>query len=348
MKETYIALKEFGASFLGPSLTVYVREVEKQAAGRLPICLAREGWLLHQLLSHLSSEKLIHLEHQPVYLKLSRTLLFRAMLGDPLAYSIALKMEFQGTLLDLMMKRFGLQMHEAFTCLPAEALRFNVTLPDDADTVRGWLEPHDEKLFKQVEPTRQATKDYFESQCLGLGHPIPLMLDVGYSGSIQKLCTRFLNCDTEGLYFIATKPGNQLCGDNTALIKGVFQEGVSWKEDYTMLERSLLLECLMTAPHGQVVDVRMTQSGEYMFFYGREASSQRYYQNLQAVLDGAVEAVADAFRHDITYTKHEVESMFEVFATRPGAIPKAAWHLFTADDDITGHGMVSPLQIFGI
>lgn len=348
MKETYTALKEFGASFLGPSLTTYVRAVEQHAEGKLPVCLAREGWLIHKLLAHLSKERLIQLEHEPVYLKLSRTLLFRAMLGQGLTYSVAMKMEFQGTLLDLLMKRFGLQMHEVFACIPSEVLSFGVSLPDNADEVREWLKPHDERLRKQVEPTCQALENYFWSQGLGEGNPVPLMLDVGYSGSIQKLCTRFLGRNTEGLYYIATKPGKQLIGDNTAQLSGVFREGVNWQENYTMLERSLLLECMMTAPHGQVVDIRQVQNSEFVFFYGREASSQRYYQNLQAVLEGAIEAVTEALRNDVTYTKEEVEALFEVFSTRPGAIPQAAWHLFTADDDITGNGMVTPLQIFGI
>jgi len=347
MKETYTALKEFGAAFLGPALTAYSRAVEKEAAGKLPVCLAREGWLLHQLLTHLHAEGLIQLGQAPVYLKVSRTLLFRATLGERATWDIALNMEFQGTLLELLIKRFGLQLYEAYACLPAEVLGFELTLPDQADTVREWLNPHAERLMRQVEPTRQAVHCYFQEQGL-MGEAMPLMLDIGYSGSIQKLCTRFIERETTGLYFIANKPGKQQVGDQVASMKGVFREGVGWKENYTMLERSLLLECLMTAPHGQVVDIRQRQDGSHLFFYGREASSQRYYQNLAAVLEGAKEAVTEAFRNEVTYSIEEVEALYEVFATRPGAIPRAAWHLFTADDDITGNGMVNPLQIFGI
>ncbi|MBF7052337.1 HAD family hydrolase [Halomonas sp. KAO] len=348
MKETYTALKEFGATFLGPALTMYARAVEQEAHDKLPVCLAREGWLLHQLLTHLYDEGLIHLDRAPIYLKVSRTLLFRAMLGEAATWDIALKMEFEGTLLELLMKRFGLQMHEAFASMPAEVLGFKLSLPEQADEVREWLTPHAERLKQQAAPTHQAAYRYFQDQGLTQEEVMPLLLDVGYAGSIQKLCTRFVQRDTAGLYFIATKPGKQSLGDQVATMKGVFREGVAWKEDYTLLERSLLLECMMTAPHGQVVDIRQSQDGDYLFFYGREASSQRYYQNLEAVLEGAREAVTEALRNKVTYSVEEVESLYEVFATRPGAIPQAAWHLFTADDDITGNGMVNPLQIFGI
>ncbi len=348
MKETYTALREFGSAFLGPALTVYARAVEKEAPGKLPVCLAREGWLLHQLLTHLYDEGLIHLDRPPVYLKVSRTLLFRAMLGEAATWDIALKMEFEGTVLELLMKRFGLQMHEAYAAMPPEVLGFTLSLPDQMDEVREWLTPHAERLKQQVASTREATYSYFQDQGLTQEAVVPLMLDVGYSGSIQKLCTRFLQCDTAGLYFVATKPGQQSLGDQVASIKGVFREGVAWKENYTLLERSLLLECMMTAPHGQVVDIRQSQDGDYLFFYGREASSQRYYQNLEAVLEGARDAVTEALRNKVTYSVGEVEALYEVFATRRGAIPQAVWHLFTADDDITGNGMVNPLQIFGI
>ncbi|GED23429.1 HAD family hydrolase [Halomonas halmophila] len=348
MTETYTALKEFGGSFLGPSLTVYARELENRANSKLPVCLAREGWLFYELLTQLRHQRLIHLDYAPVYLRLSRTLLFRAMLGESLTYSIAMKMDFEGNMLQLMMKRFGLQMHEAYSCLPAELLLMSVSLPNDGQKVIEWLEPYNEPLAKQVEATRSATSNYFRSLGLCDASLAPLMLDVGYSGSIQKLCTNFLSRDTQGLYYIASNPGEHIIGDNKAVLYGVFREGAQWKENYTMLERSLLLECMMTAPHGQVVDIRQAQDNEYVFFYGREASSQRYYQNLQAVLDGAIEAVTQAFQQDVTYSVSEIEQLFEVFANKPGAIPKAAWHLFTADDDITGNGIVNPLKIFGI
>lgn len=348
MKETYVALREFGASFLGPPLTAYVRAVERHAEGRLPVCLAREGWLIHEVLTHLGNQGLIHLESPPVYVRLSRTLLFRAMLGERLTFEIALGMAFQGTVLDLLTKRFGLENSEAVACLPGALLGSSLSLPDDADKVREWLKPYTGRLMATVEPTRTAVANYFHYKGLYAEGLEPLMLDAGYSGTMQKLCTRILARDTAGLYFIATKPGQHHLVDHAATMTGVFHNGVDWNRGCTMLERSLLLECMMTAPHGQVVDVREGRDGEYFFFYGREVSSQRYFQDLQVVLAGAMDAVSEALRNNVVYTVAEIEALFDVFATQPGAIPQAAWHLFTADDDVMGNGVVNPLQIFGI
>lgn len=347
MKETYTALREFGAAFLGPALTMYARAVEENGSGRLPVCLAREGWLIHKLLTRLESEGLVEFDHSPIYLKVSRTLLFRAMVGEPDIWPLAMKGSFSGSVLELLMKRFGFQMHEVFACLPPELLNFTLQLPEDAEKVSEWLEPHTERLNEQVKYTRLALKEYFSRSGMYDRDLMPMMLDLGYSGTIQKLCTRLLERDTDGLYFIATQAGKTEVNGHTATLKGVFREGVEWKEGYTMLERSLYFECLMTAPHGQVVDILETNDGNLIFSHGREASSQRYYQDLEAILDGAIDSVVDAMHKDISYTTEEVEDLFEVFSTRPGALPQASWHLFTADDDISGNGMVNPLQIFG-
>ncbi|MGS0466407.1 hypothetical protein ACU8V3_03980 [Cobetia marina] len=82
MKNTRQALREFGATFMGPAFLVYAKQIEAKGAGRVPVCLAREGWCFERLLSHLNTHGHIKLENTPRYLKVSRTLLFRANLGQ--------------------------------------------------------------------------------------------------------------------------------------------------------------------------------------------------------------------------------------------------------------------------
>ncbi len=342
------ALHEFGAAFLGPALHVYAESIEADSRGHLPVCLAREGWCFHRLLSRLKRENLIDLPSDPVYLRVSRTLLFRAMLGTPEIMSIALGNDFNGSVMDLMRKRFGLQLHEIFSVLPIELLRFQCELPQDRDKVGQWLEPHFSGLAALVTPTREALTAYLERSGLTDPDKRPLMFDLGYSGTIQKVLTHILQRDTSGLYFIATKPGDTPVGDHRALLKGVFHEGVGWRNGCTMLDRSLLFESLLTAPHGQMVDMRQKSDGEFEFFYGREAATQRYFQDLKMVFDGAIDHVIDCRRHGVTYTRDDVRELYEVFATRPNCIPRDVWHLFSVDDDITGNGLLNPLKMFAI
>lgn len=348
MKGSYQGLYEFGAMFLGPILSVYAREVEKQAGDRLPVCLAREGWLFHKLLTELQREELIALCEKPVYLKVSRTVLMRSLLGDPSSWPLAFSSEFQGSVLHLLMRRFALQLHEAFTTLPQELLNFNVKLPEQANVLIKWLTPHLDRLHKVAEPTKRGVQSSLERAGLASPKKKPMMLDIGYSGTIQKLLTVHLQKDTFGLYFVSVKAGEHKIGQHTAKMRGVFREDVAWNEKYPLLDRSLLLESLMTAPHGQVIDVREETDGKIVYFYGRQTASQRHYQDLDVIFCGAINEVKRLFRKQIFYSIDEVESLYSVFSGTRGAIPKQVWHLFGIDDEFSGNGIMNPLEFFGL
>ncbi|AKT28928.1 HAD family hydrolase [Pseudomonas syringae pv. actinidiae] len=348
MRSSYQALYDFGYSFLSPVLNHYVRQLEKYTKTHRPVCLAREGWIFFKLLNQLESKGFIQLPHKPVYLKVSRTLLFRSYLGDPDTWDVALQGKFKGSVLDLLKNRFGLQLHEAFGLLPQVLLDFNLTLPDDKAKVIQWLTPHKTRLQEYVSPTRTALKHYFKQEQLLDDGPTAIMLDLGYAGTIQKLITKIIDRDTLGLYFIASKAGDTVISKKTARMKGVFKENVDWSQGYLMLERSLLLESLMTAPHGQVVDIRLRTDNQLDFFYGRAAAPQRYYQDLETVMQGAIDGVEESFRNGIEYSVEEVEAIYAGFALSPSAIPNAAFHLFSIDDDFSGNGVINPAQLFGL
>jgi hypothetical protein len=311
------------------------------------VCLAREGWLLQQLLERLLRERLIELEHPPVYLQVSRTLLFRTFLGERELWPLALKGKYEGKVAALLSGRFGFQPYEYEKVLPQILLKCKVKLPDDMDELSGELGRYSEQLQSLVAPTSSGFRAYVEDLGLG-GGATPMLLDVGYSGTIQMLLTRLLQRDTRGLYFIASKPGVTMVGTHGAHMQGVLKEGVSMGDGYHMLDRSLFMECLLTAPHGQVVDVRREQNGEFRFYYGRKASTQRHFQDLEAAHYGAIDGVVHALRHDIDYTVAEIEQIYKAFLGTRNALPPGIWHLFSADDDISGNGVVNPLDLFGI
>lgn len=348
MKGSYRRLYEFGSMFLGPILSVYAREVAKQAGDRLPVCLAREGWLFHKLLTELQREELISLSKTPVYLKVSRTVLLKSLLGDSSSWPLAFASEFEGSVLQLLMQRFALQLHEAFSTLPQELLHFNVKLPEQSDVLTEWLAPHLERLQALVEPTKQGLRSSLEQAGLSSPKHKPMMLDIGYSGTIQKLLTAHLQKDTFGLYFVSVNAGEQKVGQHTAEMRGVFRENVGWNEEYPLLDRSLLLESLMTAPHGQVIDVREETDGKLVYFYGRQTAGQHQYQDLDVVFCGAIDEVKRLLREEIFYSIEEVESLYSVFSGTRGAIPRQIWHLFGIDDEFSGNGVMNPLELFGL
>lgn len=349
MKGSYRSLYEFGSMFLAPSLSVYARNVVEQAGSKQPVCLAREGWLFHQLFKELEAEGLASFEQPPVYLKVSRTVLLRSMLGDEAAWNIAFSAKFRNsTVLNFLIRRFGFSIHEAYSTLPRELLNRKFELPAHAAELKEWFKPHKNALLKAAAPTREGLEASFELAGLGKPGVEPLLLDIGYSGTIQRLLTHLLKADTAGLYFVCLKAGVHLIGQHLATMAGVFHENVKWDQGHMLLDRSLLLESLMTAPHGQVVDVRKMTGSQVMYFYGADAPTQTYYQDLDVVFRGAVDEVKRHFRRGVRFSHDEVDALYRVFVTTPGAIPDAARHLFGVDDDFYGNGELNPLRVFGL
>lgn len=349
MKGSYRSLYEFGSMFLGPVLSVYARNVVAKAGSKVPVCLAREGWLFYQLFKELDSEGLASFEVPPVYLKVSRTVLLRAMLGDEAGWEIAFDAKFRSsTVLNLLVRRFGFSIHEAYSTLPHDVLHQVFELPAQAAELKACFRPFKEALLNAAAPTREGLERSFELAGLRMSGVEPLLLDIGYSGTIQRLLTHLFNADTTGLYFVCLKAGVDAIGPHLAKMSGVFHEDVKWDQGHILLDRSLLLESLMTAPHGQVVDVRKVSGSQVMYFYGAEAPTQTYFQDLDAVFRGAIDEVKRHFRLGLTFTQEEVEAIYSVFATTSGAIPNAVRHLFGIDDDFYDNGELSPLKVFGL
>lgn len=348
MNISHKSLYEFGMSFLAPILNHYTRQIVKNSKNKIPVCLAREGWVLHLLLTRLQDKNLIKLDFPPIYLRVSRTLLFRSQLGNADAWDITLKNRFKGSVLQLLMKRFGIQFHEAYALLPSTLLDFELSLPEDLEKVKQWLAPHEERLAEFAHPTKMGLLAYLDQAGVSGSGPESLMLDIGYAGTIQKMLTGLINKNTNGLYFIANDASGAKVGKNLARMKGVFREDINWQAGYLMLERSLLLECIMTAPHGQVVDIRLQSNGQLDFFYGRLAAPQRHFQDLDVVFQGAVDGVEAGFKSGIEYSIEEIEEIFSAFACSPSAIPKAVQHLFSIDDEFSGNGILNATAIFGL
>ena len=349
MKSSYYALHEFGSAFLGPAFNSYSRAIysliDDKPDRLLPVCLAREGWSIHRLLTR-TIDVFDSSLPSPVYLKVSRTILFKALLGEKIVYDHALTNDYSGSLLSLLNKRFGLANDDVFELFKPETLSSLIHLPQDKDKVEGILRSVEENLLELVHPTRIALINYLAQEGLSKENVTAVMLDLGYSGTIQKLLTFLLKKDTEGLYFIASKSGSTVVGKNTAYMNGVFHNDVKWGEDCIMLERSLFFESLMTAPHGQVIDICEMADGSFEFIYGRETSTQYYFQDLKAVIDGGISATKAGIKNGISYSPDEVSALYSVFAKTSGALPASVSHLFNVEDDFSGNGVVDAKQLF--
>jgi len=345
-----ISLYEFGHNFLGPICSEYFYALKQRCEDVKPdrlLFLAREGYLFSQVYQTLVDKGLFQ-DIPHTYLYASRTFLFRICIGDPSTWSWSLSHGFYGSLQKLLIGRFGFTLSQVNNIFSESELSVKWYLPLEQKQLELFFMTVLDKLKHSVKNSRAAYMDYLGESGVS-SVKTPLMLDVGYGGTIQKLLTGLLNVDTQGLYFIATKEGKHPVRDKVANMKSVYKQGVTMGDGYTMLDRSLFLESLLTAPQGQFVDISKKSEFSkqpFNFFFGRLANTQKSMHELQTVFDGAIEAICHAFENNIRYSVTEIEDMYEKFAFNRRMFPRATWSLFDVDDAISGNSNVNPLHLF--
>jgi hypothetical protein len=341
------SLKEFGYNFLGPILSTYINEVHKKITLKGPVKvfhLAREGHVLKQAFAITNKNKV-----DAEYLTVSRVFLFRIMADIAASWEYSVKHKYTGSLDNFFHARFAFSYDEIARILPADIRTQEVSLPEDYDRVCQILIDNQSLIATITQPVRDRYMAYLES--IGFTDPsiTPVVLDVGYSGTIQKLLCLLVNRDINGVYMIATKAGEHAIEGHTATIDYVFKSGVKMGEGYTMLDRSMFLEALLTAPNGQFVDILQdANTQEFHFCYGKRTHTQENFVDLNTLHSGALECVELAVTNNIQFTPKEVEDLFDAYVTKRNLLPRASWPLFVLDDAISGEGNLNPLDFFGL
>jgi hypothetical protein len=344
------SLYEFGYNFLGPICSEYFVALDQYAITKKPSSLgflAREGYLFKEIYQALIDKRSIKsLSHAYIYA--SRTFLFRICIADRLTWQWSLGHGFEGSFQKLLIARFGFTLVQINDVFSGTELATQVSLPIQINVVEDLLHHHLAQLNDVVSDSRATYLRYLHS--LGLtSDSTPLFLDIGYSGTIQKLLTHLLSVNTLGLYFITTAKGEYEVNRHTATMECVFKDDVKMGAGHTMLDRSLFMECLLTSPNGQFIDIQQNEvDGSFHFMFGRQAYVQNNFHELKVVLEGAQQAVLDAFMHNVRFTVEEIEMLYEQYVRKRNMLPHASWPLFDVDDAISGNANVDPLAFFGL
>lgn len=342
------SLYDFGYTFLGPLLGTFIQRFDAEYPESTPVCLAREGWAFDRILRRVQNARLIKNLNTPVYFRVSRSLLCRFFIGVPDFWSYLLKKNFKGTILQFLINRVGMTRDEAEGAIDEDVLQRIIELPVDCNYLENILFSHRDFFRNYARSTQEAFVSYVNSLQFMDPSQDFTFLDVGYSGTIQMLLTSVLQRDTKGFYFVTCVPEQNKIDKFNVNIKGAFLQNVEWNDGNLLLDRSLVLESILTAPHGQVRDIRKQEDGGFEFFYGREALPQTHSQDLTAIIDGAAECVMDNIQNNVSYSDSEISEIYKAFVTPISAIPEDVSHLFSLDDDFSGNGLLQSTQLFGL
>jgi len=343
-----ISLNEFGYNFLGPFLSTYITSV-CQKINQMPndvkvFHLAREGYAIKQAFSIVDRNTT-----SSEYLYVSRTFLFRITLDLESSWQFSVKHGFSGSMAEFFKARYAFTQQQLDSILSIEESEVEINLPEDYADVCELLNKKREVISNLISSTRNTYLEYLASINFTDSEITPVVLDVGYSGTIQKLLTILTNRDVSGIYMITTQSGSEKINHNTAHIHHVFKTDVKMGGGYKVLDRSMFLEALLTAPNGQFVDIIKNKSNsEFHFCFGRRTYTQENFNDLDMLLSGALDCVKDCHTRGLTYSTTELETLFEAYVSQRNLLPRATWPLFVLDDAVSGQGNLNPLDFFGL
>lgn len=346
------SLRSFGAAFLGPILYFFFESLARYLSDNPKITrinfLAREGYLLGQLYEALAESKRI----KPLkanYILCSRTLLFKVSLSNKSLWPETLKHHFSGTFRQLLSNRFQFNTHEiglieSSLSPDSSLLTTKISLPDDQNIVIDLLESIQDALNSIVSPKSAAYSSYLTS--IGLkkkASTIEHVVDIGYSGTIQKLLAAQLpNASLVGHYFITTSSAVN-AAPNTFI--GHLLSNVNFGDGHSLLDRSLYMETLLTAPHGQVIDVAIKE-GQAEFTFGQRTRAQEEFYKLESIMEGALDYVKIAFDNHLVWEIKDIELFYRSYISNANLFPKELRDIFEIDDTISGLGVLNPIHFF--
>lgn len=241
--------------------------------------LSREGYFLHRLYKKL--QQLPGIEAPPAsYLYASRRAAISAAQSlkfDPA--EITFGSGFQGTISELLKTRIGLELPPEF-----ELDETKIVLPDDAAYVEEMLRILESNIVEHARKELDALRQYCAEAGLMAASRIGLV-DVGYSGSIQKALQTVLGKPMAGLY-LATVEHAARVEEGDGIACGCFADRDTFATTgCAALRDCRILEAFLTAPHGQVLRFEI-QNGQTVPVFKREGLSQSAFSSLLDIYEG--------------------------------------------------------------
>ena len=289
------SLHDFGYVVMGPALSVFMawllQRAETDGIEKL-LYASREGHLLVQ--AHQAVEQhrsaLGQRTAEGAYFLCSRpaTGLAAAVRAENMA--LLLQAHFTGSFADLLRQRFCVQDLTAFTERWGEkAMQQPGRLPEDSARFTQLLNDS----FDLLQPLAAAAAQRYQgyAQDIMQGKRCALV-DIGYAASIQKLLSEFVDGLAGGYYFVTTEKADAV-SEKGQFAQGCFGQSINpFHSDIPLYQYALLLEAILTAPHGQLQG--FDEQGQPRYKAGGLA--QEHFADLQQIHAGSLAFLHDALK----------------------------------------------------
>lgn len=283
-----------GYTVFGPLVLDYLAWLARGSLARDArkiLFLSREGYLLEQAFQLLKAAAPELAGVQGHYFLASRRSAGVAALQDWNDLDRLLQGTFNGTLGQLVRARLGQPMASALeSALGATAMQSPVFLPEMRDEIKERLRPAFRAIRDIAAGERKTYLRYWQGV---VGNATVMLSDVGYAGTIQTHLAHLLEQPLHGAYFALDERASQLSAH------GGSAEGRYFDARTTdvggacpVLDHSLVLEAVLTAPTGQFSHFIEHSDGHLVPQYSDGAKSP--HAALERMHAGTLDFIRDA------------------------------------------------------
>ena len=349
--------ENFGYSLMGPILFSFmswlINHAIKDKTDSL-LFLSRDGWLLEQLFNSIKSHhKITH--SMPLadanYFYCSRSFIGLAAIDTLDDLSLLLAPHYNGSVQKLLKSRFGLNDLQAFIDhFGEDELLTQVSLPDDREKIEHYLR----SIFPSIQEQAQSAKNLFTQywqQTVSADHQHPAIVDIGYSGTLQKAMLKLLAIPLSGYYFVTNESAEQI----TTLgghCQSCFGHLLAYDQmnELTIHRYSLLLEAILTSPEGQL-DSFARKDDKIIPLFKKKGLSQLHFDTIDSIHKGIISFtndMLDVIGDDLFKLQLDSEQLSELLSlviNKKIDIGELSQSL-SVEDEFSGNGELSVLDFY--
>ena len=302
----------FGYTIFGPIVFCFMAWLIKNAISDKVdrfLFLSRDGWLLRnayeQILHHSSMKNMLGKLPSSCYFYCSRSFVGPASIETLSDAEQLLNSDYNGSLQNLLSERFALDINDiAETRRDENFFKKQVSIPGDRREILNYLDQNISQLKKKSATYRQTLIKYWNMQVDKCEQPA--LVDIGYTGTMQKSLMKILKQPLSGYYF-ATNCNSEPILQQGGKMAGCFGSLLSMEQMNTLpvYRYALLLEAVLTSPQGQLKKFKQKNDGRLEPVFKAPGISQRHFTTLEKIQNGCLEFISDVI--DVAGSKFYLE-----------------------------------------
>ena len=271
------SVKTVSNVLISPLLYDFLKFIsEKTNKNSRLLFLSREGYNLVKLYNDFCDIN-NYTKKESIYFLTSRKAAISATLDNDKDILNYINKDYKGSLSKFMKSNFDIDYFGE---------DMNIILPNDLDTVK-------EIVFRYRDTIIKKSKDYKNNYLKYIDKTLKknlnniILIDLGYSGSIQYYLSKMLDRDLKGIYLTNTSSVKKHSDKSELLFAFDINDNKEYENIY---HYSLLLEYFLSAPYGQL-QYFSEEKGKVKPIYNDEYLDEKKKENIEIIYEGAIEYI---------------------------------------------------------